>query len=191
MWEDLERVVVVGTTGCGKTALARRLARALGCQHIELDELYWSPRWVARPLAEFRRRTQTAVREQKWIADGNYAEVRDVLWARATALIWLNYSFSTVFARVFGRTVRRIIFRETMFSGNRESFGKAFLSCKSILLWMITTFHSRRRRYEQLRHAGESAHLRGIEFRRPSDAERFLQTLEKQLGLLAHSDAAP
>lgn len=38
-------MVVVGTSCCGKTTFARRLAAALEQPHIELDALYWRPVW--------------------------------------------------------------------------------------------------------------------------------------------------
>ena len=35
------RVLIVGTTGAGKTTLAHVLAAKLDAEHIELDALYW------------------------------------------------------------------------------------------------------------------------------------------------------
>ncbi|MPZ15785.1 MAG: hypothetical protein GEU73_15410 [Chloroflexi bacterium] len=46
---NLTRVVVVGTSCAGKTTLARRLARILASEHVELDSLYWGPEWTPRP----------------------------------------------------------------------------------------------------------------------------------------------
>lgn len=51
---DLRRVAVVGTSGCGKTTVARELSAVLDVPHIELDALYWQPHWVARPAGDFR-----------------------------------------------------------------------------------------------------------------------------------------
>ncbi|HCU2021331.1 TPA: AAA family ATPase [Pseudomonas aeruginosa] len=39
------RVVVVGTSGAGKSTFSAALAARLGCTHVELDRLYWGPGW--------------------------------------------------------------------------------------------------------------------------------------------------
>lgn len=134
MREKLERVVVVGTSCCGKTAFAGRLAQALGCPRIELDELYWGPNWDPKPEPEFRHLTEAAAAAPHWVADGNYGVVRDLLWPRATSVVWLNYGFLTVFFRALRRTILRAVSREELFSRNRESFTRSFFSRESILV---------------------------------------------------------
>ncbi|MGZ5182746.1 MAG: hypothetical protein ACXWC2_19895, partial [Ramlibacter sp.] len=51
----LQRTVVIGMSGAGKSRLARRLALLQGAQPVELDALYWGPHWTPRPLSAFRR----------------------------------------------------------------------------------------------------------------------------------------
>ena len=129
----LDRVIVVGTSCSGKTTLAKTLAHTLNVPHIEMDAIHWLPDWQARPTEEVRQLTAAAVAARRWVADGNYSIVRDMLWGRATTLIWLNYSFPVVFGRALWRTTHRIITRQELFSGNRESFRQSFLSRNSIL----------------------------------------------------------
>src|SRR5262249_30085992 len=100
----LERVLVIGSTGAGKTAFARRLSDALGWPYIELDALFWGPSWTPRP--DFASLADSATAGQRWVVDGNYSKIRQLLWPRATSVVWLNYSFLTVFMRTLHRTVR-------------------------------------------------------------------------------------
>ncbi len=118
----------------GKTDFAKRLATRLGSPHIELDAMYWRSNWESSPPEEFREAVTMALRPYRWIVDGNYSQIQDVVWPRATAVVWLNYAFPLVFSRALRRTVRRIARREELFSGNRETFRMGFLSRQSILL---------------------------------------------------------
>jgi adenylate kinase family enzyme/ribosomal protein S18 acetylase RimI-like enzyme len=173
-----QRIVVVGTSCCGKTVFARRLAQSLGYSYVELDELFWGPQWTPKPDAEFRRLVEAAASAPRWVADGNYGRVRDILWPRATTVVWLNYSFARVLLRAFRRTLGRLITREPLWHGNKESVRLSFLSRQSILLWVITTFHRRRDELAGLRASGRHPHLSWVELRRPGDAKPYLRTLQ-------------
>lgn len=54
------RVVVVGTSGAGKTTFSAALAARLGCTHVELDRLYWGPGWQAVPHERFEHAVERA-----------------------------------------------------------------------------------------------------------------------------------
>ena len=90
---DWSRISVVGTSGSGKTTLARRLAAILNVPNIELDALHWGPCWTPRPLEQFRADVGAAVAKDRWVVDGNYAVVRPLVWARPTAIVWLDLPF--------------------------------------------------------------------------------------------------
>ena len=171
---DLRRVAVVGTSCCGKTIFARELAAVLEVPHIELDALYWLPRWAERPAAEFRGLVEKHASAERWVPDGNYSIVREVLWRRATDVVWLNYPFVLVFARALSRTVLRIVTREELFSGNRESIRQSFFSRGSILLWVLKTFRRNRSKFSTLQTLDKWKHIRFSEFRRSSQASEFL-----------------
>ncbi len=169
-----ERIVVVGSSCAGKTTFARALAAQLGYPYVELDHLYWSPGWTPKGGQEFRALVASAAAADQWVADGNYTLVRDLLWPRATTIIWLNYGFGTVLWRALRRTFRRAFSREELWHGNRESFRRSLLSRDSILLWVITSFHRKQRQIGELRSGVKFPHLSWIEFRRPGDAARAL-----------------
>src|SRR2546423_442076 len=103
----MQRVVVVGVTGAGKTTFASTVSRRLGVPHIELDALYWGPKWTAVDTETLRARVALAVAGEAWIVDGNYSRVRDLTWAKADTLIWLDYSLPVVLSRLLRRVIRR------------------------------------------------------------------------------------
>ena len=137
--ELLKRVSVVGTSCSGKTTFARNLASVLNVKHIELDALYWLPDWVERPKDEFLSLVEKAAGGDAWVLDGNYSRARLIVWERATAIVWLNYSFPRTFYRSINRTTHRVLSGERIYSGNRETFKKAFMDRDSILFWVLTT----------------------------------------------------
>jgi adenylate kinase family enzyme len=171
----MARFVVVGTSGSGKSAFARRLAARAGAPYVELDALYWDADWTPRPVDEFAAAVRAATEAQRWVVDGNYSVVRDVLWPRATHIVWLNFSRRVVFTRVVARTLRRVVSRQELWAANRESLRKAFLSRDSILLWSFTTFGKNQAKYAKLRSGSAYPHLRWHELRTPAQAEGFLR----------------
>ena len=175
---EMARVVVIGTSCVGKTTFAQALARVLSFPHVELDALYWQQNWIPRSPEEFRELVAKDLSQDYWVADGNYSVIRDIIWSRATTVIWLNYSFPIVLWRALTRTIRRALTQEELFSGNRESLRMAFLSRESTLWWVLTTFHRRRKQYRELFDRRTSPQLVYVEFRNRTAAQNFLARLE-------------
>lgn len=172
-------MAVIGTSCSGKTTLARELAALVGAEPVELDALHWNPNWEPRPADEFRELVWRVVAGDRWVVDGNYESVRDVVWSRATGVVWLDYPFPLVVYRALWRTLRRSLTRETLYGGNRESFAKAFLSRDSILLWVLTSFRRRRREYAELERSGVFPEIVFWRLRSPSETSSFLSAVRE------------
>ena len=69
--EALKRVVVVGTSGSGKTTFARALASRIGVPHVEFDAYRHGPNWTETPNDIFRQNLLEALSGPVWVADGN------------------------------------------------------------------------------------------------------------------------
>ncbi|MFT3820344.1 MAG: toxin [Rubrivivax sp.] len=168
------RYVVIGTSGAGKSTFARALADATQSRCVELDALHWAPGWTERPRSEFEQAVAAATQGPAWVVDGNYSVVRDIVWPRASHVVWLNFSRAVVFSRIVRRTLRRSLLREPLWHGNRESIARAFFSRDSIILWSLSTYHQNQAKYRALRESGVFGHLQWHELRTPAEASRFL-----------------
>jgi len=170
---DHPRIVVAGTSCCGKTTFSRRLAERLARPHIELDALHWGPNWTPNP--DFASRVAAATAGDEWVVDGNYTMVKDLTWRRATALVWLNLAFPLVFWRSLARTCSRIASGEAICNGNYETVAKSFFHWDGIPWWVVRTFRSRRRELRALLQQPEFDHLHVFELHDPSAAEALLR----------------
>lgn len=171
------RIAVIGTSGSGKTTMARNIAARTGSPYLELDALYWGPNWTATPLEVLREQVALAVQGEQWAIDGNYRIVRDIVWPRATTIVWLDYPFWLVAWRILHRTIRRAVRRMELWNGNRESLRSAFFSRKSILLWMLQTHGKLRREYAAVLSQPEYAHLSVVRIQTPLQAREWLASL--------------
>ena len=172
------RVVVVGSTGSGKTTLARQLSRLLDVSHTELDSLNWETDWTSAPTDVFQQRVQDALKGDTWVVDGNYRAVRDLVWPRATVLIWLDYPLRVLIWRLLQRTLRRTLRKEELWNGNRERFITQFLSRDSLFLWLFRTYWSRRRTLPLVLEQPEHSHLEVVLLRSQSETDDWLSGLE-------------
>jgi adenylate kinase family enzyme len=183
------RIAVVGTTGSGKTTLAKALAVQLTLPHIELDALNWQAGW--RDLSrtdpdEFVRRVSAAIAAEAWVADGNYGLVRAFVWRRATHLVWLDYDRPIIMYRVIRRSLARVVLRTEMWAGNRESWLQ-MLRPSHPIRWAWSTWRRRRREYEERIGQSDYAHLVVLRLRRPREAKKLLRQLMRGPGVVEPS----
>ncbi|MHA6621204.1 P-loop NTPase family protein [Pseudonocardia sp. DLS-67] len=155
----MDRVVVVGRGGAGKSVISRRIGELIGAPVIELDALFWREPGL-RPLAreEWVRVQDELVRQRsRWVADGDLGpyDVLSVRLRAADAVVMLDFSL----LRCVWRALRR----------SRE--GADFWS------WVVTY----RRRWKPRVLAEVAAHAPRAELhvlRNPREAAALLRALE-------------
>ena len=174
-----KRVVVVGVTSSGKSTLAEQLAKRFDMDFIELDALNWEPNWQAASLEVFRARVEKATQAEKWIVAGNYHVVRDLVWPKAEAVIWLDYPLLTVLGQLTRRTFSRWWTQELLWGTNREPLWNHFKlwSNESLYHWLFKTYWRRKREYSMLLSQPEHRHLALIRFTRPRELEQWMAGL--------------
>lgn len=144
------RIQIVGTSGAGKTTLAKELSGLTGYPHIEIDNLQFGENWCKRPDVDFDKDLEKALSPTNWIACGNYFSSQVKIYDKADRIIWLNYSFSKIFWQVTLRTFRRLWTKAPCCNNNIETFSRQFFSKHSIFLWVLTSHRRRIRNYNRL-----------------------------------------
>jgi adenylate kinase family enzyme len=69
----MQRILVIGPGGSGKSTLSKRLGEVLGLPVIHLDSLYWKPGWVEPDKTEWAETVRKVIAHEAWIVDGNYS----------------------------------------------------------------------------------------------------------------------
>jgi len=88
----MQRVLVMGSSGSGKSTFARRLAKLTGLPLVSLDALYWQPGWQPSEPVAFGLRVTDVVNGTGWIIDGNYTSsgAGELRRQRADTVIWFD-----------------------------------------------------------------------------------------------------
>ena len=172
----MRRVSVVGTSGSGKSTLARELAAILGVPVLELDAVHHQPDWEPLPVDEFRRIVAAKAAGDGWVIDGNYGRVRDLVWARADTVVWLDLPKRTVMRQVAWRTLRRVAGRQELWNGNRERWRNFFTwdPEESVISWAWHKHASDHAKYAAAASDPANAHLRFVRLASRRDVARFL-----------------
>ena len=144
-----KKIVVIGTSGAGKTTFGQEIAQALAIKCIDLDELYWLPGWKEREDTDFSERLQAGLKSEAWVVCGNYSRAHPLIWPQAEAIIWLDPPLRICLFRALKRSLQRIFSKQTICNGNIETWGR-FLSKKSILRWIWNTYPQRKQKYAEL-----------------------------------------
>jgi len=177
----MRRVVVVGCSGAGKSTLATRIADVLGAPHIELDALHWGPDWTPASADELSAKVRQATTGAAWVVDGNYqGKIGSLAWELADAVVWVDPPRPTVMWRSISRTMRRVVTRAELWSGNREHWrGLLFWRGETSIVWWAWTSYARNReRYEAAMLDPGNRRLTFHRLTTRHEVERFLQALQ-------------
>lgn len=145
----MARVVVVGDSGSGKTSVASELGHRFRLPHTQLDALFHGPGWRPVDVEVFRARAGRIAATDRWVMDGNYRQVRDVVWDRATSIVWLDLPLRVTIPRLVRRTWRRARTGEELWNENVEELRRVFRPDHPIW-WTLRRHRQRIRAYQQL-----------------------------------------
>lgn len=125
---EAKRIMIVGSSGSGKTTFSRNLHKKLNLPVIHLDKLFWKENWVQTPREEWIEIQNKAMQANEWIIDGNYSGTMEVRAEKADTIIFLDISRTICLYSVIKRWLTNIgKVRPDMGSGCKEKIDFEFL----------------------------------------------------------------
>ena len=175
----MQRVAIIASaSGCGKSTVGRALATSLGVPYLELDAIHHQAGWTELGAGDLRGLVEPLVSRERWVIDGSYrSKLGDLVLGRADTVVWLDLPRRVWLPRLLRRTARRIVLREELWNGNRESLRGALVGRDSLIAFALRNESRRRQRYPR-----ELAHLRVARLRSQAEADAFLRHAQRPGG---------
>jgi len=174
-------VSVVGNSGSGKSTLAARIARRIGAPYVEIDALAHLPGWAERDEDELRAELAGITAGDRWVVDGNYRTVvvEGPVWERADTVVWLALPRRLVMRQIVPRTLRRVLTRQELWNGNRESWANLYHwdPRRNMIRWAWVGHAKYEQRFADAQADPRHAHLRFVVLRSHAEADAWLATL--------------
>lgn len=166
---DLQRIMIFGRPGSGKSTFAFWLHRKTGIPLHHLDRHFYVENWVERKNEEFLAIQRDIVERDAWIVDGNSIRSLEMRYARADVCLYFNYPKLICLWRI----LKRMFHRDGAIDDRAEG-------CKEGVTWKLVrymwTFEKRVR--DQIRELRQK--YPGVKFIEIQDDEalRQLKNLE-------------
>jgi adenylate kinase family enzyme len=124
----MNRIMIIGCCGAGKSTLARQLHEATNINLIHLDQHFWHPNWVETDEEAWVEKVKALSNQPSWIMDGNYGGTMDIRLNKADVIIFLDRSRWICLYRAIKRVLRYYgKTRPDMQQGCEERFNWEFL----------------------------------------------------------------
>jgi len=166
----MERIMIIGCGGAGKSTLARQLGEKTGLPVVHLDKLFWTPGWVSVTEEEFDRRHEAALAQERWIIDGNFNRTIERRLERCDTVIYLDFSRVACLLGVLKRVVTTYgTVRPDMGEGCPERIDFEFLQ------WVWNFNKNKRQKYYKL--LAQQKEKKVLIFKNRRQVVKFLESL--------------
>ena len=99
----MHKILVLGSSGSGKSTFARQLGQALNIPVIHLDSHYWLPNWTSTPEEAWEKKILNLLQQDQWVMDGNYTSSLALRLKYADTAIFLDVNRTVCLMRCFYR----------------------------------------------------------------------------------------
>ena len=141
----MDRIMIFGFSGGGKSTLARKMGEILDIEPTHFDRLHWLPGWVESTRDYKREMIKPVLERDRWIIEGNY---HHIYWnerlEKADTIIFIDVNRFTCIYQDWKRSLMyKGKTRPDMGEGCTEKFDLEFAK------WVF--FKGRKKRRENIR----------------------------------------
>ena len=167
----MERVMVIGCGGAGKSTLARKLGEKTGLPVVHLDQIWWAPgHWQHIEKTEFDEKLALELQKPRWILDGNFNRTIEARLEVCDTVIYLDYPRLVCLKNWLGRVIKNWgRHRPDMTEGCNEWFDPEFVK------WIWNFNKNNRARYYEILNGARDKRVYILKSRR--QAQKFLDSL--------------
>ena len=87
----MNRILIIGSGGAGKSTLARRIGEVTGLPVIHLDQLHWKPNWTGTPKEEWKQTVAEVLKGESWVMDGNFGGTMEMRLEACDTVVYLDF----------------------------------------------------------------------------------------------------
>lgn len=167
----MQRVLVIGASGAGKSSLAARISKATGLPFKPTDDFYWKEDWQAASEASVVEQIDSVTARPQWVLDGNFDDQRHFVWQRADTIVWLDFPRAVILARAVKRNILLLLTQQPTWSGNRMTVRRAWSGIRH----SFRSVDPKRELYPA--RLAELPHATILRFRSPRQVEKWLVTV--------------
>lgn len=169
----MQRVMVIGPCGAGKSTVSRMLSQTLKLPLYHLDMLHWKEGWIEETQAQLRSDLAPILAQDRWLIDGNYGSTMDIRIERADTIVYLDFPIALCLWRALKRVWQyRGRSRPDMTEGCPERFDLDFF------LYIASWNWNARPRTERLLDGHEHKVHR---LNNPAALNRWIEILERSI----------
>lgn len=88
----MKKIIIIGSSGAGKTTLACELGDKLAIEVFHLDRLLWKPNWEMTDQEYQIECQNNLVKNPSWIIDGNFGGTLGIRIDAADTIIFLDFN---------------------------------------------------------------------------------------------------
>lgn len=121
----MKKIFIIGTSGSGKSYLAKILSKKYKIKHFDLDDIFWENKYTKKRSEENKKEISKIIKQDKgWIFEGVFTSFIKEIVNKTDEIIWLDINKNVLSYRILKRYFK-----------NRKNPDETFKSNYNLMKW--------------------------------------------------------